>query len=795
LLTLFLLTLTSISSAQQLPSADVTAAIKDLKDKDAGVRADAARRLVLLTVKAKPPSLVEPASPALVEALKDSDSKVRYRSVMALGQLWSSIHPGPEMIAGVSALADLLNDDYEDTRVRAAYTLAMLGPNAKAAIPALTEAANKQAGNYRVREAIRSAVKSIGRATVADIPALVIELRDNNVQVRQRAAQRLESLGTDSKPAVASLLGALKDQNVRVRFLSVMALDNLIDTQVDVGTFITPFIDLLKDPDKGIRRQATHGLGKMGPRARAAVPALTSALSDNDDYVRRTAVYALRSIGWDSEITTTTLIKLLKDPETDVRHAAAKVLSQVEVGSSVAVPMLIEDLRKNSSVRESAVWTLRSYGARAKDAVPTLAEMLSSDLPAPYRAAIAHIIGKVGPGAKQVVPFLVKSLNDRDASVRVAVAVALLQVEPQKESKIQPALLKIAKLKIDEERVSTSSVDEGAPGPGIGPGRLDEAGYSYHLGNSSYRQGDLNAAIENYTKAIEFDPQYIEAYERRAMAHRARGDHAAAIADFTKAIEVDSEYVQVHYYERGVSQLDNRNYNAAIADFTKAIELDNYYAEAYYNRGLAYYRKQNYDAAMVDYDRALDFVPRLVDVFAARAWLKLEQGNVPGSLADFDAAIRANAISYENVIEALKTQGKLEAAEDFYRAALRGAPDDSDLLNHLGYFLVEVDKSLPEALQLIQRAVSARQDNPIFLHSLGWTYFKLGRYDEAQRYLRESVERDPGSSLSQEHLGDVYEQQGKNEDAKAAWKKALSITSDANARRRLKGKLNLTIRL
>lgn len=148
-------------------------------------------------------------------------------------------------------------------------------------------------------------------------------------------------------------------------------------------------------------------------------------------------------------------------------------------------------------------------------------------------------------------------------------------------------------MKIDKEKARTPAENRSASGPGIAPPpRSDEAGNYLQHGLFEYRQGRFEAAIENYTKAIEFDPQYVEAYERRAMTHRARGDHAAAIADFTKAIEADSEYAQQPYYERGVSQLDNRNYDAAIADFTKAIELDSYYAEAYYNRGLAHYQRR-----------------------------------------------------------------------------------------------------------------------------------------------------------------------------------------------------------
>src|SRR3569832_1401690 len=262
LLTLFLLTLTSIAPAQQLTNADVSAAVKDLKDKDAAVRADAARRLVLLAGKAKAPNLVEAASPALIEALKDSDGKVRNRAVMAFGILWDSTQHNPEMNAAIPGLTALLNDDLEDTRVRAAYAFIVFGPDAKMALPALTDAAANRSASYRVREAVRRAFEAISQPTVADIPTLINKLRDSDAQVRVQAAYDLESIGAGAKPAAGSLLVALKDPEARVRYFAALALTKLIDTQSDAGPLIGPFIDLLKDPDKGVRTQTDSALDK-----------------------------------------------------------------------------------------------------------------------------------------------------------------------------------------------------------------------------------------------------------------------------------------------------------------------------------------------------------------------------------------------------------------------------------------------------------------------------------------------------------------------------------------------------
>lgn len=98
--------------------------------------------------------------------------------------------------------------------------------------------------------------------------------------------------------------------------------------------------------------------------------------------------------------------------------------------------------------------------------------------------------------------------------------------------------------------------------------------------------------------------------------------------------------------------------------------------------------------------------------------------------------------------DALKAQGKVEAAEASYREALRLAPDDPVVLAHVGYFLVEQNKSLTEALRMIQRATELQPANAIFLHSLGWAHFKLDQLEEAARYLSESVRLDGASALS-----------------------------------------------
>ncbi|HEX8175619.1 MAG TPA: tetratricopeptide repeat protein [Pyrinomonadaceae bacterium] len=134
--------------------------------------------------------------------------------------------------------------------------------------------------------------------------------------------------------------------------------------------------------------------------------------------------------------------------------------------------------------------------------------------------------------------------------------------------------------------------------------------------------------------------------------------------------------------------------------------------------------------------------------------------------------------------------GDMKGSEASIRRVLEKEPDNATALNNLGYFLVERNERLTEALEMIQRAVRAEPTNSSFLDSLGWAYFKLGKLDEAERNLKEAARRDPTSSTIQEHLGDVFQKQGKATEARAAWQKALTLSTNADETARIKAKLD-----
>ncbi|HEY0173561.1 MAG TPA: tetratricopeptide repeat protein [Pyrinomonadaceae bacterium] len=134
--------------------------------------------------------------------------------------------------------------------------------------------------------------------------------------------------------------------------------------------------------------------------------------------------------------------------------------------------------------------------------------------------------------------------------------------------------------------------------------------------------------------------------------------------------------------------------------------------------------------------------------------------------------------------------GDTKGAEATLRQVLAKDADNPTALNNLGYFLTEHNEKLDEALGMIERAVRADPQNPSFLDSLGWVYFKLGKLKEAERYLSDAARLNPTSAAIQEHLGDLFKKLGQQEKAQASWRRALSLAVEAADTARIKAKLS-----
>jgi len=116
-------------------------------------------------------------------------------------------------------------------------------------------------------------------------------------------------------------------------------------------------------------------------------------------------------------------------------------------------------------------------------------------------------------------------------------------------------------------------------------------------------KNNLDEAIAYFNKALDKDPNYVDALCNRGEAYVLKGNTDQAIKDFNKAMLIKPNYSRA-YYDRGVAYVDKGDYTQAIADFSKAIKLKPDYAKAYHMRAAAYAVKKQYDKSWDDVYKA-----------------------------------------------------------------------------------------------------------------------------------------------------------------------------------------------
>lgn len=133
--------------------------------------------------------------------------------------------------------------------------------------------------------------------------------------------------------------------------------------------------------------------------------------------------------------------------------------------------------------------------------------------------------------------------------------------------------------------------------------------------------------------------------------------------------------------------------------------------------------------------------------------------------------------------------GNIKRAEELFLQLLEKAPDNASVLNYLGYMWADKGVNLERSRELLEKAVSLEPRNGAFLDSLGWVYYRLGKYDLAEKYLLDAVERVPNDATVQEHLGDLFVKRGEIEKARERYETALKLGPEPADEAKLKVKL------
>ncbi len=132
-------------------------------------------------------------------------------------------------------------------------------------------------------------------------------------------------------------------------------------------------------------------------------------------------------------------------------------------------------------------------------------------------------------------------------------------------------------------------------------------------------------------------------------------------------------------------------------------------------------------------------------------------------------------------------------AERDLQTALKLNPNQTQVLNYLGYSWVDQNSHLKQGMKLIEKAVRLKPDDGYIVDSLGWAHYRLKNYKKAAKLLERAVELRPEDPILNDHLGDAFWRTGRKVEAKFQWQQALTLKPEpANAlkiRKKLKAGL------
>ncbi len=124
---------------------------------------------------------------------------------------------------------------------------------------------------------------------------------------------------------------------------------------------------------------------------------------------------------------------------------------------------------------------------------------------------------------------------------------------------------------------------------------------------------------------------------------------------------------------------------------------------------------------------------------------------------------------------ATEQAGDFEAAVPLFETCIELDPDHAQAYNYLAYMWAERGIHLEKALRYIRKGLEMRPESGAFIDTLGWIYYRMGRYEEALEQIRRADQVVPDDPTITDHLGDVHKALGHTDHALRFWKEAYRL--------------------
>jgi tetratricopeptide (TPR) repeat protein len=282
---------------------------------------------------------------------------------------------------------------------------------------------------------------------------------------------------------------------------------------------------------------------------------------------------------------------------------------------------------------------------------------------------------------------------------------------------------------------------------------------------------------------------------------------AASLTD-NQSAEASILYLRMTLYLRpdlGLAQVlladrfeSLRKYDTAIGIYRGIAPSSPYYRMAQVQAALDQQRVGDNDSAIAGLKKLLAAEPRDSESWVALGDIYRASGKFHESVDAYDQAEKAIArpskrdwpMLYARAMAKEKLK-QLDESEADIQAALKLSPDQPELLNYLGYSWVDRGRNIPDALAMLEKARSLRRYDGYIVDSVGWAYYRLGRFDDAAKTLGEAVLLVPGDATINDHLGDALWRSGRRIEARFQWNHAIAFSDSDTDKAEIERKLKI----
>jgi len=247
-------------------------------------------------------------------------------------------------------------------------------------------------------------------------------------------------------------------------------------------------------------------------------------------------------------------------------------------------------------------------------------------------------------------------------------------------------------------------------------------------------------------------------------------DRFEALTKYDNAIEVyrdvsrDSPYYRIAAVEVAVDEARLGKLDASITDLRALTEIYPADVETWTALADAYRQAKKYADATKAYGQAI----QVTETPAKKDW----------------PLYYARAISEQQ-------SNDWNAAEADLKQALKLSPDEPQVLNYLGYSWIDQRRNISQAVGMLEKASALAPDDGYIVDSVGWAYFRLGRYGDAAKTLERAIQMVPGDPTINDHLGDAFWKVGRKLDARFQWSHALAFGAEDGEKAKIEKKLEV----